>query len=66
MTNVERNRNAQEMLFTRYGNMATILSSSEDLKCSLLLDISVSLASIADSLERLPPREENVRIGTDV
>lgn len=56
MTNVERNRNTQEMLFTTYGNILTS-SGVEDVKCCLLLDISVSLASIADSLERLAPRE---------
>ena len=58
MTNVERNRKVNEMLLQKYGNGNTLMVSGiEDLKCSLLLDISVSLASIADSLERLAPRE---------
>ena len=67
MTNVERNLNTistlqgSDQLF-EYKNE----SMFEIIKIAYLEDISKSLASIADSLESLPPREENVRIGTNV
>ena len=65
MTNTERNKNNLQMLIQKYANTPS-LSVYNDLTISLLTDISISLASIADSLESLPPREENVRIGTNV
>lgn len=56
MTNSERNKNNLEMLAQKYKYTPT-LPASEDLTIALLSDISISLASIADSLERLTPRE---------
>lgn len=56
MTNTERNKNNLRMLTERYAYTPG-LPAKEDLTISLLTDISISLASIADSLERLAPRE---------
>lgn len=56
MTNVERNKNNLQMLAEKYAYTPG-LPASEDLAIALLTDISISLASIADSLERLTPRE---------
>lgn len=56
MTNVERNKNNLQMLIQKYANTPS-LPANNDLTISLLTDISISLASIADSLERFTPRE---------
>ena len=56
MTNSERNKNNLQMLIEKYAYTPE-LPARENLTISLLTDISISLASIADSLERLTLRE---------